>query len=70
MVNEKYFVRFLDLDETEVVSYDDLLEVITDISKWPLRVVPLDENGELDHLSEFLVGDSCSLSFLFNDKNI
>lgn len=70
MVNEKYFLRYLGTDKTEVVSYDDLLEAITDCSKWPVRVVPLDENGDLDHLAEFLVGGEYELSFLFNNTII
>ena len=66
----KYFVRVLDTDETMVVSSFKLLDVITDAKYCPVRVTPLDRDGNLMHEYAFLVGDEYSLSFLFNDKNI
>lgn len=70
MIFKKYFVRIIDSDTTEVCTPVKLLEFITDFGNYPISVVPIDSDGNLAHQFEFLVGDSFSLSFLFNDKNI
>lgn len=69
MKTRKYFVRFIDLNETKICTSEELLSIIIDCSNWPLRVVPLDSNGNLVHELDFLVGDDYSLSFLFNNKD-
>lgn len=66
----KYFVRRLDTDEVYVVESGELLEYVTYTDIYPLRITPIDCNGQLLHEYTFLVGDDYSLSFLFNDKNI
>ena len=70
MIFKKYFVRIIDSDKTEICTPDKLLQIITDFGNYPVRVVPIDSDGNLAHQFEFLVGDDYSLSFLFNDKNI
>ena len=70
MIFKKYFVRIIDSDKTEICTPDILLQIITDFGNYPVRVVPIDSDGNLAHQFEFLVGDDYSLSFLFNDKNI
>lgn len=67
---KKYFIRCLDTDKTFIVEPDELLEYVTYTDIYPLRVVPIDCDGNLLHEYSFLVGDEYSLSFLFNDKNI
>lgn len=70
MKTRKYFVRFINIDKTLICTSDDLLAIIINYGNWPLRVVPLDSNGNLVHELDFLVGDDYSLSFLFNNKDI
>lgn len=70
METEKFFVRFIDSNETCVCSFDKLLDFVLNVGFYPMRIVPLDPNGNLVHELAFLVGDDYSLSFLFNDKNI
>lgn len=70
MKTRKYFVRFINIDKTLICTSDDLLAIIINYGNWPLRVVPLDSNGNLVYELDFLVGDDYSLSFLFNNKDI
>lgn len=65
MKAKKYYVRFLDKNETGVYKARQLLDLILDYNNWPMRVVPLDSDGNPVHESDFLVGDDYSLSFLF-----
>lgn len=69
MKAEKFFVRILDSNEVHVCSRGKLLEFIMDSRNYPMRVVPLDSDGNLVWAYEFLVGDGYSLSFLFNGRD-
>jgi len=67
---QRYFVRLIDSDKTFVCSKRQLLSFILNHYNWPLRIIPLDSDGNLVHGFSFVVGDEYTISFLFNDKNI
>lgn len=70
MVYKKFFIRIVDTDKTYVCPKSQLLNFILNPYNYPMRIIPIDSNGNLVHGSEFLVGDNYNLSFLFNDNSI
>lgn len=70
MKYDKYFVRVIDDNVTAIVPREEMLDLMLDVSKQPMRVIPIDCDGDLVHPLSFLVGDDYSLSFMFNNKEL
>lgn len=66
---DKYFVRIIDDNVTAIVSREELLDLILDSKRQPMRLTPIDCDGNLVHSLSFLIGDDYSLSFMFNTKD-
>lgn len=69
MKYDKYYVRIIDDDKTIKVSRDEMLDLILDFKNQPMRVIPIDCDGDLVYPLSFLIGDDYSLSFMFNNKD-